>query len=217
MATRHKRAQVRGEAKRGAILEAAWDVFRAVGYPAASMDEITRRAGGSKVSVYAHFGSKAALFEAVVRWRAEAVAASYSVAQARPTSTKEALAALATAVVAGMTSAMVQDLHRVALSAQPGGAEIGRLLYEHGTLRVIRTVAAGIEQQMRSGELVEDDPMEAAEVFFGLLLGTGYIRFALGVPDRLTAAAKQKRIARAVRIFLAAYRPVTDRGAMPDA
>jgi AcrR family transcriptional regulator len=181
------------------------------------MDEITRRAGGSKVSVYAHFGNKAALFEAVVRWQAEAVTASYSVAQSRTTSTEEALTALATAVLVGMTSAVVQDLHRVALSAQPGGTEVGRLLYEHGTLRVIRSVAAVIEQQMRLGELAEDDPMAASEVLFGLLLGTGYVRFALGVPGRLTAVAKQKRIARAVRIFLAAYRPVTDRGTMPDA
>jgi AcrR family transcriptional regulator len=216
MAKRRKPAQVRGEAKREVILAAAWDVFREDGYPNASMDEITRRAGGSKVSVYAHFGSKAALFDAVVRWRAEAVAASYSAAQAQTASAEQALTALATAVVAGMTSSVVQDLHRVALSAQPGGAEIGKLLYEHGTLRVLRGVATVIELQMTSGELIADDPMAAAEELFGLLLGTGYIRFALGVPDRLTAAAKQKRIARAVRIFLAAYRSVADRGTLPD-
>jgi len=209
MATRRKAAQVRGEAKREAILHAAWDVFRGVGYPAASMDEITRRAGGSKVSVYAHFGSKAALFEAVVRWRAEAVAASYSVAQEQTASTEDALTALATAVVAGMTSAVVQDLHRVALSAQPGGEEIGSLLYEHGTHRVVRAVADAIEKWMRSGELIADDPLAAAEVLFGLLIGIDYIRFALGVPDRFTKAEKQKRIARAVRIFLAAYRPIS--------
>ncbi len=209
MATRRKPAQIRGEAKREAILDAAWDVFREVGYPATSMDEITRRAGGSKVSIYAHFGSKAALFEAVVHRRATAIAASYSAVQAQSNGAEEVVTALATAVVAGMTSPMVKDLHRLALSAQPGGPRIGSLLYKHGTLLLIQRVAEVFDQLMKSGELVEDDPVAAAEILFGLLLGTGYIRFALGVPDRLTPAAKQERIARAVRVFLATYHPIS--------
>jgi AcrR family transcriptional regulator len=84
------------------------------------MDEITRRADGSKVSVYADFGSKTALFEAVVRRQAEAVAAISGDAQAHSTSTEKALPALESAVVAEMTSAVLQDLHPVALLAQPG-------------------------------------------------------------------------------------------------
>jgi AcrR family transcriptional regulator len=211
MATRRRPVQVRGDAKHQAILDAAWDVFREAGYPNASMDEITRRAGGSKVSVYAHFGSKAALFDEVVRWRAEVVAASYPVANASANDIEGALIALATAVLAGLTSAAVQDLHRLALSAQPQDREIGKLLYEHGTLRVVRGVADVIAARMKAGDLIKDDPMSAAEALFGLLLGTGYIRFALGVPERLTAADKRARIARAVGVFLEGYRPVQKR------
>jgi len=211
MATKRRVVQVRGNAKREAILSAAWDVFREAGYPAASMDEVTRRAGGSKVSVYAHFGSKAALFEAVVRWRAEIVAASYSVANVPTRDIEAALTALATAIYAGMTSVAVKDLHRVALSAQPGDKDVGKLLYEHGTLRVVRGAAAVLERGMKAGELKGDDPMAAAESLFGLLLGTGYIRFALGVPERLSAARRRQRVSRAVDIFLAAYRTAKDR------
>ncbi len=209
MASRQKPKRIRGVAKRDAILSAAWDVFREVGYAQASMDEITRRAGGSKMSVYAHFGSKDALFEAVVRWRAEIVAASYSVATAPTKGIEKAITALATAIATGMTSGAVQDLHRVALSALPAGNKIGKLLYEHGTLRVIRGTAAIIEAHMESGELTADEPMAAAEALFGLLLGTGYIRFALGVPEQLTPRNKRNQIKRAVRIFLAAYRPTS--------
>lgn len=198
--------QARGEAKRTAILTAAWKVFRESGYSVASMDEITRRAGGSKASLYAHFGSKEALFEAVVRWRAEIVATALPAADSLVGDLEETLTALATAIAAGMTSAAVQDLHRVALSTPPGSSEIRKLLYEHGTLRVIRGVAAVIKARMKSGELMTDDPLAAAEALFGLLLGTAYIRFALGVPERFTPALKRKRIVRAVRIFLAAYR-----------
>lgn len=203
---RSKAGQVRGEAKREAVLAAAWDVFREAGYPGASMDEITRRAGGSKMSVYSHFGGKAALFEAVVRWKAQAVADSYPVANAASTDMEAAMVALATAIVAGMTAADVRDLHRVALSARPLGPEVGTILFEQGTLRVVRAVAAAIDARMKAGELKADDPVAAAELLFGLLLGTDYIRFALGVPRRLAKAARRERVARAVRVFLAAYR-----------
>ncbi|MCB9545722.1 MAG: TetR/AcrR family transcriptional regulator [Myxococcales bacterium] len=52
--------------KRRDILEAATAVFRDEGYDAASMDRIAERAGASKRTVYNHFGSKEALFQAVV-------------------------------------------------------------------------------------------------------------------------------------------------------
>jgi len=53
-------------AKRGAILEAATAAFRDEGYESTSMDRIADRAGASKRTVYNHFRSKEALFQAVV-------------------------------------------------------------------------------------------------------------------------------------------------------
>ena len=55
-----------GPDKRARIMNAARAVFMAVGYANASMDAITREAGVSKATVYAHFGSKAQLFGAMV-------------------------------------------------------------------------------------------------------------------------------------------------------
>lgn len=52
--------------KRDSIVAAAAEVFREEGYELASMDRISERAGASKRTVYNHFGSKEALFEAVI-------------------------------------------------------------------------------------------------------------------------------------------------------
>ena len=52
--------------RRQAILDAAKAVFFEEGYPTASMDRIAARAGVTKRTVYAHFGTKHALFSAVV-------------------------------------------------------------------------------------------------------------------------------------------------------
>ncbi len=53
-------------AKRDTILAAATAAFRDEGYESTSMDRIAERAGASKRTVYNHFGSKEALFQAVV-------------------------------------------------------------------------------------------------------------------------------------------------------
>ena len=52
--------------KRNTILDAASAVFREEGFEATSMDRIAERAGASKRTVYNHFPSKDALFEAVM-------------------------------------------------------------------------------------------------------------------------------------------------------
>ena len=50
------------EAKRQAILKAAAEVFRKVGFERASMSEIRARIGGSKATLYNYFPSKEKLF-----------------------------------------------------------------------------------------------------------------------------------------------------------
>src|SRR5688500_13798257 len=62
---------MRKERKRQTILAAALDEFLESGFLGAGMDRVAARAGASKVTVYAHFADKQALFEAVC---AEAIA-----------------------------------------------------------------------------------------------------------------------------------------------
>jgi AcrR family transcriptional regulator len=62
MATRAQNQQGR----RNAILKVASEMFLAQGYEAVSVDAVIARTGGTKTNVYTLFGSKAALFAAVV-------------------------------------------------------------------------------------------------------------------------------------------------------
>src|SRR5271168_363697 len=50
------------ESKRQAILQAAADVFREVGFDRATMSDIRARIGGSKATLYNYFPSKEKLF-----------------------------------------------------------------------------------------------------------------------------------------------------------
>lgn len=56
----------RAERTRATVLEAAGRLFGADGYAHVSMDEVAAAAGVTKPTVYAHFGSKEALFESLI-------------------------------------------------------------------------------------------------------------------------------------------------------
>ncbi len=61
--------------RRGEILKVAIEVLSERGYRDASMLEVAKRASASKETLYAWFGDKRGLFEAVIRWNAQAVQA----------------------------------------------------------------------------------------------------------------------------------------------
>jgi AcrR family transcriptional regulator len=60
------RAQ-RAEARRSAILDAALDEFSARGFAATRLDDVAKRAGVAKGTIYLHFKDKEALFQELVR------------------------------------------------------------------------------------------------------------------------------------------------------
>src|SRR5437764_9461610 len=55
------------QAKMQAILDAALDVFVEEGFTQARLDEVARRAGVAKGTLYLYFDSKQAMFEALIR------------------------------------------------------------------------------------------------------------------------------------------------------
>src|SRR5712664_3677444 len=60
------RAQ-KSSARREAILAAALDEFSAQGFAAARLDDVARRAGVAKGTIYLHFRDKEALFQELIR------------------------------------------------------------------------------------------------------------------------------------------------------
>src|SRR5262245_17904275 len=59
--------KVRTQARRDAIVEAAVRLFEEMGYEGASMNELAKRLGGSKATLYGYFPSKEDLLVTVVQ------------------------------------------------------------------------------------------------------------------------------------------------------
>ncbi|MEO6402902.1 MAG: TetR/AcrR family transcriptional regulator [Vicinamibacteria bacterium] len=62
----HHRAPVNPSGSKGAILDAATDVFMNEGFSGARVDDIARRARANKAMIYYHFGSKQGLYKATL-------------------------------------------------------------------------------------------------------------------------------------------------------
>jgi AcrR family transcriptional regulator len=62
-----KRRSAAPEARRAAILDAALEEFTARGYEAARLDDVAKRAGVAKGTIYLYFADKEALFQDLVR------------------------------------------------------------------------------------------------------------------------------------------------------
>ena len=157
-------------AKRAEILEAAAAVFREAGYETASMDRIAERAGASKRTVYNHFGSKEALFEAVVAW----MMASQAEAKAIPFDPEAGLASqlrrFADAKAAYVADEDARALMRVVLGVairRPGYLE--ELLDRHASDE--DTLVRWLRDADAAGALDVPEPDVAAGLFWAMAGG----------------------------------------------
>jgi TetR/AcrR family transcriptional regulator, mexJK operon transcriptional repressor len=190
--------------KHDLILAAAERVFLREGY-SASMDLVAAEAGVSKQTVYNHFVSKEGLFRAIVddlssdllHVLVEGVSAGSD-----PAATLEALARRFLGLLL-MPSSVA--MHRMLVAEAPRFPDLAREIYIGGPARAVHELAGYLEEENRRGRLAVEDPMLAAEQFFGALRGNLQLR-ALFDGRATTGEAEIKRaITHAVRSFLCAH------------
>jgi len=152
--------------KRAAIVQAAVEAFHTYGYYAASMDGIAKRASVSKRTLYNHFSSKEALFDAIVDelyTRVEQLPACEFVPERE---IREQLTELAHTEVNFFISEDVQALARAGLSRVLAEPEVGRQV-DHR--RLLRRVEIWFQEAQAAGFLIDADAETAALQFIGLL------------------------------------------------
>ena len=185
------------------ILEAAQRHFDEHGLERASVDAIAADACVSKMTVYSNFGSKEGLFQAVVRDRTVAVVADVPGVALDPDQPEKALLVVGArflALARGDALGAMRAVYGVA-GAQP---EACRAFYKDGPERMNRELAAYLRRAHSAGTLKVRNPLQAADLFLSMFLGSGHIRglLKLEMPD----SREDKALLReAVRVFMAAY------------
>ena len=181
------------------VLRAATDSFLARGY-ASSVDEIARRAGVAKQTVYSHFPSKDRLFREVARELAMSVLVELEGGDLR--------AALVRFGVAYRERALGPQgiaTFRTLIPEVPRFKAIARSMYADTVGAMVERLADYLEAAMRQARLRRDDATLAAEMLLSMLAGTDRVKRLFCVANGIDNDTR--RAAQIVDIFLRAYKP----------
>jgi TetR/AcrR family transcriptional regulator, mexJK operon transcriptional repressor len=186
---------------RSRVLRAATTSFLAHGY-ASSVDDIARRAGVAKQTVYSHFPSKDALFKEVAHDLTRRVLVEL---EAAPEDLRAGLARFAIAYRARVLSTEGIATFRTVMAEVPRFRALAKNMYAASAGEMARQLGAYLERAMRAGKLRRDDPRFAAELLLGMLVGHERIKRLFGVTAHNGSDAE--RSGRIVDAFLRAYQP----------
>ena len=215
MPTQRPKLQARGRAKaavRGGaraepaerrqerIARLAWPLFLKKGYDNVSIDDIIDVAGGSKATIYAWFGGKEGLFEAVVKQKCDDVVLAI---HADPNGSIEAqLAELGHSFLDIVLSPPILEFHRLMVSIGRTFPETGRLFFRTGPINAYSAVAAWIGRQQKDGRIGPGDPYRLAVLFLDMLIGEHQLSWLTGMPQAARRDKIDETIRLAVKVFL---------------
>ncbi|MFE9115583.1 TetR/AcrR family transcriptional regulator [Streptomyces collinus] len=199
----------RAELKRQAILRAARELFLREGF-GVGMDSIAAEAGVSKVTVYNHFGSKEALFTAVITTALdEPLAGESSAALEGLAEAGDLRAALVEAartwVHAVRTNHEVTALRNLVAAELHRFPELGEAWRHRGTESHHPAVAGALRTLADQGRLVIPELQVAIIQFYGLLVFPHMVFSSYGthIDEDLT----DRLITSGVDMFLGHYSP----------
>ena len=170
------------------------------------MLEVAKRASASKETLYAWFGDKLGLFEAVIRRNSVRVRVVLNGNLDRDTPVEIALTDFGRALATHVLCDNAVSIHRAAIAEACSGPALAKSLARVGREPIRRTFAQYLEQCHARGLLNVEDTDETVDTFVGLLLGDVQNRRLLGFVDAPCEADIDKRARRAVENFLRLYR-----------
>jgi AcrR family transcriptional regulator len=191
--------------RRRKFIEAAERLFLERGFAGTSVNEVVRVAGGSLATLYAEFGTKEALFEAVLSRRAAAIFEGNWQDPAHIADVRAELRALATRMQARILSPDGLAIYRLAVSEAPRFPSLRKAFVKTGLGGFLNHLAGYFEQLAGARRIVIADPLLAAEHFLTLAQGQQLFIASCGGASRLSAAQRKLHIERVVEAFLRIY------------
>ena len=143
-------------ARRDAILDAALDEFSARGFEAARLDDVAKRAGVAKGTIYLYFADKEALFFDVIRSRMSPVVGAIEKALATDFPLPFILDRVIELLVREVFGTQRQQLIRLIISEGPRFPALAEFYYREILSRILGAVRGQLRRALERGELADD-------------------------------------------------------------
>jgi len=200
------RGRPRDAGKNIAIVNAASRLFLENGFDGTSMDEVAKRAGVSKQTVYSHFSSKELLFGESIR----AAIAKYYPDLALEKIKEHSLEVDLRAVCENYARLLLGDdamaMFRLLVGAAPKGPALAKIFWESGPNDMELKLEEFLQMWVDRGELVINDTQKAASRLITLVKGRPHFMHSIGLTSSVGEEELQTTVDEAVEAFLRIYK-----------
>jgi AcrR family transcriptional regulator len=140
-------------ARREAILAAALDEFSARGFAATRLEDVARRAGVAKGTIYLHFADKEALFQELVRTMLGPLVASLDQLRTTDLPIRAVLERFADLFVIGIYGTRRRDVAHLVISEGARFPTLAKFYYHEVVERGMAAMSALLERAIARGEI----------------------------------------------------------------
>jgi AcrR family transcriptional regulator len=159
--SRARKRKVRGRAeksaaRRAAIIAAALDEFSARGFAATRIDDVARRAGVAKGTIYLYFRDKEALFQEIVRTMLVPIVGVLEAPPPGDMPIRKLLEAFIDLFVREVYSTKRRAVLRLVMTEGPRFPKLAEIHYRNVVERAMAAMRALIERAIKRGELEHD-------------------------------------------------------------
>jgi AcrR family transcriptional regulator len=152
---RRARASRRNE-RHAAILAAALAEFAARGFAATRLDDVARRAGIAKGTIYLYFRDKEALFQELVRTMLSPLVGAIAAAPLRDLPIRAVVEMIFDVFVNEIYATHRKDVIRLILAEGPRFPKLAEFYYREVIARVLPVIRARLTLAVERGELAHD-------------------------------------------------------------
>ncbi len=195
-------APSRLETRRLAFLKAANAAFLEKGYANTTLADIIAKSGGSRQTLYALFGGKQGLFEAIVTERNAEIFRPLRAEGQLDRAPEDVLVEIGIRFVQIVLGPDALGVFRLVVAEGPSMPGMSEQFWALGPARTIDAFESYFAEQTRRGVLNLPDAKQAARQLQGILLGNFHMQCLLGVRDIPSPEEIEASVKAAVTRFL---------------
>ena len=197
--------EIRKGRKFDQVVEGATEIFMTEGYERASVDEIARRAGVSKATLYSYFPDKRLLFVEVMKRECEGRAKAAEAFIDKTCAPEKVLPVAGRILIDIFLSEFGQQTYRMSIAESGKFKEVGQRFFDAGPGLIERELVPYFEAAEERGELKIEDKILASHQFAELCRAHIFPLTMLHIRDEITAEEREYVVSEAVKMFLARY------------